>query len=282
MYGHQLLLPVPDIDRTVVLPGLRRQPDGLQRLADDRARLPAPAARAEGARRPDGRRRPAPHRDRQGRRRAPLRPAGHRRVRAAGDAARAVRRGPRPTPPAYVDGLDAVRAAVADFTPERAEAVSGMPRRRRPRGSPASSRPPTAAAATAGSGSPRRRSARSATWAVQLPQPAHRQPRPAGRRDVHPTRPSTWSAAARSAAATTTSGAAGCAACRSSAASCPVATLRRGDRDARRGQVRAMLTLAGNPVLSTPDGARLGRALAAWTSWRRSTSTSTRPPGTPT
>ena len=33
MYGHQLLLPVPDIDRTDLLPGLRRQPDGLQRLA---------------------------------------------------------------------------------------------------------------------------------------------------------------------------------------------------------------------------------------------------------
>ena len=59
----------------VVLPGVRRQPDGLQRLADDRARLPQPAARPQGARRPDGRRRPAAHRDRQGRRRALLRPA---------------------------------------------------------------------------------------------------------------------------------------------------------------------------------------------------------------
>ena len=38
----------------VVLPGLRRQPDGLQRLADDGARLPEPAARPQGARRPDG------------------------------------------------------------------------------------------------------------------------------------------------------------------------------------------------------------------------------------
>ena len=33
----------------VVLPGARRQPDGLQRLADDGARLPRPAARAEGS-----------------------------------------------------------------------------------------------------------------------------------------------------------------------------------------------------------------------------------------
>ena len=93
----------------VLLPGLRRQPDGLQRLADDRAGLPAAAARPQGARRPDGRVRPAPHRDRQGRRRAPLRAARHRRGRAAGDAARAVRGG-ADHPPSYVDGVDRVAA----------------------------------------------------------------------------------------------------------------------------------------------------------------------------
>ena len=63
----------------VVLPGRRRQPDGVQRLADDRAGLPQPAAGAEEARRPDGRPRPAAHRDREGRHRAPLRPARLRR-----------------------------------------------------------------------------------------------------------------------------------------------------------------------------------------------------------
>ena len=72
----------------VVLPGPRRQPDGVQRLADDRAGLPAAGPRPQGARRPDGRARPAAHRDGQGRDRAPLRPAGLRRRRAAGDAAR--------------------------------------------------------------------------------------------------------------------------------------------------------------------------------------------------
>ena len=51
-----------------LLPGPRRQPDGLERLAHDRARLAAPAARAQGARRPHGRLRSAAHRDRQGRR----------------------------------------------------------------------------------------------------------------------------------------------------------------------------------------------------------------------
>ena len=34
--------PIPDLDRTSYFLVLRRQPDGLQRLADDRARLPAP------------------------------------------------------------------------------------------------------------------------------------------------------------------------------------------------------------------------------------------------
>ena len=71
--------PADDPDRRhrpdLLLPRLRRQPDGLQRLADDRAGLPQPAPRAQGARRPDGGLRPAPHRDRQGRRRAPLRAA---------------------------------------------------------------------------------------------------------------------------------------------------------------------------------------------------------------
>ena len=49
------------------------------------------------------------------------------------------------------------------------------------------------------------------------------------------------------------------------------------------GQVRAVLTVAGNPVLSTPDGKRLGgRVRRRSTSWRPSTSTSTRRPATPT
>ena len=130
LYGHQLLLPIPDIDRTVVLPGPRRQPDGLQRLADDGARLPAAAARPQGARRPDGRPRPAAHRDRQGGRPSTT------------SSARA------PTPCVllamlhvlFEEGLDhapgvrrpastTVRDLVADFTPERAERGQ---RRRRP------------------------------------------------------------------------------------------------------------------------------------------------------
>ncbi len=78
----------------VVLPRVRREPDGLQRLADDRSRLPEPPARAPVTRRPHGRRRPTPHRDGEGRRRAPVRPAGLGRRGRAGDGAHAVRGGP--------------------------------------------------------------------------------------------------------------------------------------------------------------------------------------------
>ena len=49
------------------------------------------------------------------------------------------------------------------------------------------------------------------------------------------------------------------------------------------GQVRALVTIAGNPVLSTPNGRRLdARASRVWTSWRRSIPTSTRPRATRT
>ncbi len=75
----------------VVLPRRGRQPDGVERLADDRAGLPRPRAGAEEARRTDGRARPTPHRDREGSHRAPLRPARLRCRGPAGDAARVVR-----------------------------------------------------------------------------------------------------------------------------------------------------------------------------------------------
>jgi anaerobic selenocysteine-containing dehydrogenase len=42
----------------------------------------------------------------------------------------------------------------------------------------------------------------------------------------------------------------------------PVAALREEIETPGEGRIRAMLTVAGNPVLSTPDGARLDRALA--------------------
>ena len=82
--------------------------------------------------------------------------------------------------------------------------------------------------------------------------------------------------------ATTTSGAAGSAACPEFGGELPVSALREEIETPGEGQIRAMLTIAGNPVLSTPDGGALDAASTGSTSWWRSTSTSTRPPGTPT
>ena len=47
-----------------------------------------------------------------------------------------------------------------------------------------------------------------------------------------------------------------------SAASCRSSALREEIETPGEGQIRAMLTLSGNPVLSTPDGARLDESLA--------------------
>ena len=84
----------------------------------------------------------------------------------------------------YVDGLDTVVELVAGFTPERAEAVSGLPA--------AEVRRLARELAAADSGVVYSRIGVSAgpwgtvcQWAVDLPQRAHRQPRPPRRRDVH-------------------------------------------------------------------------------------------------
>ena len=47
MFGHQLLLPVPDLDRTRLFLVFGAQPDGLQRQPDDGPRLPRAAASPE-------------------------------------------------------------------------------------------------------------------------------------------------------------------------------------------------------------------------------------------
>ena len=111
----------------VVPPRARRQPDGLQRLADDRARLPEPGQGDQAARRADRGARPAPHRDRHDRDRAPLRPA-----RAATSSccsrccARSSPRGWRSLRRTST-GSSELRALVDGFTPTLAEQVSGVP-----------------------------------------------------------------------------------------------------------------------------------------------------------
>ena len=70
----------------------RRQPDGLQRQLVDGARLPGPAARPAGARRPLRRRRPAAQPHRRGSGRARVHPPRHRRAPADGNRPHPVRR----------------------------------------------------------------------------------------------------------------------------------------------------------------------------------------------
>ena len=126
LYGHQFLLPVPDIDRTdlLVLIGhnpmasngsLWTVPDFPQRRRDLASRggrlVVIDPRRTETAKVADE----------------------HHFVRPGTDAAvllaivRELLEHDLARPAAYVDGLDAVRSAVAPFTPELAEAFSGMP-----------------------------------------------------------------------------------------------------------------------------------------------------------
>ena len=263
MYGHQLLLPIPDIDRTSLLPGLRRQPDGLQRLADDRARLPAPAARAQGAAAAGWScsTRAAP--------RPPRSPTS------------TTSSGPAPTRSCcwrccsvlFAEGLATPAGVRRRASTRCASAVAAVHPRAR-RGGQRHRRPTTSGAWPASS---RRRRVRGrlrpgrglhAGVRAGVPvggpaaQPAHRQPRPAGRRDVHDARRSTssgrglvgrghhdvWRSRVRGLP--------------EFGGELPVAALREEIETPGEGQVRALLTLAGNPVLSTPDGPRLDEALA--------------------
>ncbi|MEO5610403.1 MAG: molybdopterin-dependent oxidoreductase [Ornithinibacter sp.] len=126
LYGHQFLLPVPDIDRTdlLVLIGhnpmasngsLWTVPDFPQRRRDLASRggrlVVIDPRRTETAKVADE----------------------HHFVRPGTDAAvllaivRELLGHDLARPAAYVDGLDAVRSAVAPFTPELAETFSGMP-----------------------------------------------------------------------------------------------------------------------------------------------------------
>ena len=186
MFGHQLLLPIPDIDRTDVLPGARRQPDGLQRLLmtvpDFPNRLRDLKAR--------------------GGRMVVLDPRRTETAKVA-DEHHFVRPGTDAVVllamlhVLFAEGLDHSRrrtstastpcaAAVAPFTPERAE--------RRQRRAPPTTIRRLARELAAADGRRRLRPDRRVDPGVrlglpvggQLPQPADRQPRPRGRRDVHP------------------------------------------------------------------------------------------------
>ncbi len=259
MFGHQLLLPIPDIDRTdyfLVLGAnpmasngsLMTVPDFPNRLRELKARggrmVVLDPRRTETARVA----------------------TEHHFVRPGTDAVvllamlHTLLAEGWETPPSYVDGVDAVREAVAPFTPEVAERVSGVPA--------GTIRRITEELAHAGSAAAYGRVGVSTqafgtvcAWAisclntltgnldraggVMFTSPAVDI---VGRRFIGPGHHGRWRSRVRGLP--------------ESGGELPVATLADEILTPGDGQVRAMLTVSGNPVLSTPDGKRLAEALA--------------------
>jgi anaerobic selenocysteine-containing dehydrogenase len=258
LYGHQLLLPVPDIDRTsyfLVLGAnpmasngsLMTVPDFPQRVRDLKARggrmVVLDPRRTETAKVA----------------------SEHHFVRPGSDAAvllamlHVLFDDGLTTPPGYVDGVDRVADLVAEVTPEAAARMSGMPAeaiRDLTRDFAAAD----AAAAYGRMGVSTQSFGSVCQWAIQLlniltgnfdraggvlfPEPAIDT---IGRRIVGPGHYAVWRSRVRGLP--------------EFAGELPAAAMREEIETPGDGQIRAMVTIAGNPVLSTPDGAGLARAL---------------------
>lgn len=259
MYGHQLFLPVPDLDRTSFFLVVGANPmasnGSLMTVPDFPARLRALTARGGRMVVLDPRRTET------------ARAASeHHFVRPGTDAfvllamVQVLLEEQLASPPSYVDGLADVAAAVADFTPERAEIASGLPAgqvRRLARELAAAD----GAVAYGRVGVSTHAFGTVCQWAIQLlnlltgnldrvggamlTSPAIDAVGTGligrGHHDV-------WRSRVRGLP--------------EFAGELPVAALREEIETPGEGQVRALLTLAGNPVLSTPDGAALDRAIA--------------------
>lgn len=260
MFGHQLLIAVPDIDRTqhFLVVGanpmasngsLMTVPDFPQRVRDLHARggrmVVLDPRRTETAKVADE----------------------HHFVRPGTDAwvllamlhVLLVEAGQPPAVAAYVDGLARVAELVADVTPERAEAMSGL--------AAGEVRRLARELADAERGVVYSRIGTSAgpwgtvcQWAVNVLNVV------TGHLDA--VGGAMFTTPAIDAVGTGLIGRGHHDAWRSrvrdlpeTAGELPVAALREEIETPGPGQVRAMLTVAGNPVLSTPDGARLDRAL---------------------
>ncbi|PKH44439.1 dehydrogenase [Nocardioides alpinus] len=260
MFGHQLFLPIPDIDRTswfLVIGAnpmasngsLMTVPDFPQRARDLKARggrmVVLDPRRTETARIADE----------------------HHFVRPGTDAwvlmamlhVLTVEADDAPTVAAYVDGLATVVDLVADFTPERAEAMSGLPA--------GEIRRLAHELAAAGAGVVYSRIGVSAgpwgtvcQWAVNcLNILSGNLDRVGGAMFTTPAidavgtgligrgHHDAWRSRVRGLPET--------------AGELPVSALREEIETPGDGQVRALLTVAGNPVLSTPDGSRLDGVL---------------------
>ena len=184
---------------------------------------------------------------------------------------------------AHSDGLDDLPDAVAAFTPEAVAAGHRRRRRRHPPPRPRDrrgARPPSSTAASAPTPS---RSARSppgpSTSSTSSPATSTR---PAGPCSRWPPTAAGGATRAAAGASPPVAGPAGCGSFPEVRGEIPVATLADEMETPGEGQVRALVTVAGNPVLSTPDGGRLDAALEHLDFTWPSTRTSTRPPATPT
>ncbi len=258
MYGHQLFLPIPDIDRTSFLlvfganpmasnGSLMTVPDFPNRLRELKARggrmVVFDPRRTETAKVA----------------------TEHHFVRPGSDAhvllalLNVVFTEGLTTPPSYVDGLDAAAAAVADFTPEAAEAASGIPAeeiRRLAREFAAAD----GAAAYGRIGVSTQGFGTICQWAIQVLNLV------TGNLDHEGG--TMFTTPAIDAVGTGLIGRGHHGVWKSrvrgfpeSGGELPVSVLREEITTPGDGQIRAMLTLSGNPVLSTPDGARLDEAL---------------------
>ncbi len=258
LYGHQLLVPVPDLDRTDLFlvvganpmasnGSLMTVPDFPARLRELKARggrmVVLDPRRTETAKVADE----------------------HHFVRPGSDAAvllamvHTLLAEDLTDVPSYVRGVEAVRLAVADLTPERAEAVSGLPAeeiRRLARDLASAGR----AAAYGRMGMSTQGFGSLAQWAVHLlnvltgnldreggvmfTEPAIDV---VGRGLVGRGHLGAWRSRVRGLP--------------EFSGELPVSALREEITTPGEGQVRALLTVAGNPVLSTPDGSGLSRAM---------------------
>ena len=259
MYGHQLMLPIPDIDRTsyfLVLGAnpmasngsLMTVPDFPNRVRELKARggrmIVIDPRRTETAKVA----------------------SEHLFVKPGSDAVlllailNVLFEEGLTRPPSYITGLETAREAVAAYTPERAEAVSGISAddvRRIAREFAAAD----GAVAYGRIGVSTTSFGTVAQWAIQLinlvtgnldREGGAMLTSPAidivGRRIVGKGHHAVWHSRVRGLPET--------------AGELPVSAMREEIETPGDGQIRAMLTMSGNPVLSTPDGAGLDRALA--------------------
>ena len=285
-------IPVPDVDRTDYLLMLGANPlasnGSLMTAPDMRGRLRAhPRARRQGRRG-----RSAPHRDRRGRRRAPLHPPGHRRAASCSRSSHvlfaeglvdlgAARR-------ARATGSTRSRALVAPTSRPRRVARGVRHRRRRRSAASRASSPRAERAAVYGRiGTCTQEFGTLASWLVDvLNVLTGNLDRPGGAMFTQAAAGAAEHARRRRARAAASRSGAGSSRVRGLPevfGELPVACLAEEIETPGEGQVRALITIAGNPALSTPNAGRLdARARRRSTSWSASTSTSTRRRATPT